>query len=517
MNSLLPRILWFAFFFPFAAFAQSANRESVVEAAKRVGKLAEQQVTAGVVPGIAIGIVFDDEVVLAKGFGIRQVGENAAVDADTVFQLASVSKPIGSTVVAALVGEGVVSWDSRISDLDPGFEMFDAWITREITIRDLYSHRGGLPEHAGDLLEDLGYSRETILHRLRFQEPQYSFRSGYAYTNFGLTEAAIASARAAGQDWETLSEQKLYKPLGMNSTSSRYSDFESHSNRALGHVIKAGEWVHKTQRQPDAQSPAGGVSSSINDITKWMRLQLNEGTFEERRIVDKAALEETHHPQILTGFSPLDGLPEFYGLGWGVSYNSKGLLRLSHSGAFAMGAATFVGLVPAKKLGIAVLTNASPVGVAEAIGNTFLDIVLFGKAREDWLPLFKSVFKKMNDAEKSKLWDFSKPPDSPHPSADKAAYVGTYANDFFGHIEILEREDGLAIGLGPDQSHIVALNHWDHDTFYFETFGENAEGRSGVSFMFNPTGRAMRVLLENLNKNGNGTFERKSDSNGKTD
>ncbi len=517
MNSLLSRILSFAFFFPIAVLAQNITRESVVAAAKHVEELAEQQVAAGAVPGIAVGVVFNDEVILAKGFGNRKVGEDASVDADTVFQLASVSKPIGSTVVAALVGEGKLRWDSRISDLDPGFEMFEPWVTREITIRDLYSHRSGLPEHAGDLLEDLGYTREAILYRLRFQHPDTSFRSGYAYTNFGLTEAAVAAAKAAGHDWETLSEEKLYTPLGMRSTSSRFPDFESRGNRALGHVMKNGKWVHETQRQPDAQSPAGGVSSSVNDLTKWMRLQLGEGSFEGKRVVGKDALGETHHPQILTGFSPLDGLPEFYGLGWGVSYNSKGLLRLSHSGAFDMGAATFVGLIPAEKLGIVVLTNASPIGVPEAIGNTFLDTVLYGKPRKDWLPLFRSVFKKMTDAQKSRLSDFSTPPEPPHPSAGNAAYVGAYTNEFFGKIEIIERDGGLAIGLGPDQAHLLPLKHWDRDTFYFETFGEFAAGKSGVLFMLDPEGSAMRVLVENLKVNGNGTFERIAVSSGKMD
>ena len=294
------------------------------------------------IPGIAIAVVFKDEVVFAKGFGVREVGKADPVDADTVFQLASVSKPIGSTVVAALVGERLLSWDSRISDLDPGFEMHDAWVTREITVRDFYCHRSGLPDHAGDLLEDLGYTREEVLKRLRYQKPDTSFRSGYAYTNFGITEGAVAAAKAAGKDWEDVSEEKLYVPLGMTSTSSRYQDFVARENRALGHVQIDGKWVQKYQREPDAQSPAGGVSSSVNDMAKWMRLQLAGGKFEGKEIVKEEALAQTHHPHMLTGFSPLDGLPGFYGLGWNVSYDQEGRLRLSHSGGFDLGAATNV-------------------------------------------------------------------------------------------------------------------------------------------------------------------------------
>jgi CubicO group peptidase (beta-lactamase class C family) len=156
------------------------------------------------------------------------------------------------------------------------------WVTSEITIRDFYSHRSGLPEHAGDLLEDLGYSREEVLHRLRFQHPDTSFRSGYAYTNFGMTEGAVAAAAAAGMEWEDLSAEKLYEPLGMTATTSRYDEFMAHPNKALGHVLVDGKWVHRVQRQPDAQTPAGGVSSSVNDLAKWMRLQMAEGMFDGR-------------------------------------------------------------------------------------------------------------------------------------------------------------------------------------------------------------------------------------------
>jgi Beta-lactamase class C and other penicillin binding proteins len=131
------------------------------------------------------------------------------VDADTVFQLASVSKPIGSTVVAELVGEGKITWDSKLSALDPTFEMFDPWVTREITVRDMYAHRSGLPDHAGDLLEDIGFTRAEILFRLRYQHPDSSFRSHYAYTNFGMTEGAVAAVKPYRLEWEDACAQKI--------------------------------------------------------------------------------------------------------------------------------------------------------------------------------------------------------------------------------------------------------------------------------------------------------------------
>src|ERR1051325_10301282 len=187
--------------------------EQVNKAIQEIEQRAQKEITEDTVPGLAIAVVFQDKTVYAKGFGVRDVTSNAQANADTVFQLASVSKSIGSTVVAALVGDGKITWDSKLNGLDPAFAMFDPWVTQHITIRDMYAHRSGLPEHTGDLLEDLGFSRAQILHRLRYQHPESSFRSHYAYTNFGMTEGGVAAAKAYGLDWEKASEEKLYRPL----------------------------------------------------------------------------------------------------------------------------------------------------------------------------------------------------------------------------------------------------------------------------------------------------------------
>src|SRR6266480_5929838 len=312
---------------PFCVAAPEKSRvtsEQVTHAVQEVEKLAQKQLDQNAVPGLAIAVVFQDKVVYAKGFGVRDVNTKAPVNADTVFQLASLSKSIGSTVVAELVGEGKITWDSKLSVLDPTFAMFDPWVTHEITIRDMYAHRSGLPEHAGDLLEDLGFARGEILYRLRHQHPGSSFRSHYAYTNFGVTEGGVAAAKAYGLEWEEASEQKLYRPLGMISTSSRYADFVARPNKALGHVLADGKWVPKFKRNPDAQSPAGGVSSSVNDLAKWIRLQLANGKFDGKQIVSEKPLAETHHPHMLTGFNPFTNMPSFYGLGWNVSYDQQG-------------------------------------------------------------------------------------------------------------------------------------------------------------------------------------------------
>jgi CubicO group peptidase (beta-lactamase class C family)/pimeloyl-ACP methyl ester carboxylesterase len=497
---------------PFCAAAPEQSHvtsEQVTHAVQELEKLVQQKIQENAVPGLAIAVVFQDQVLYAKGFGVRDVNTKAPVDADTVFQLASVSKPIGSTVVAELVGEGKITWDSKLNALDPTFEMFDPWVTREITVRDMYAHRSGLPDHAGDLLEDLGFTRAEILFRLRYQRPDSSFRSHYAYTNFGMTEGAVAAVKPYGVEWEEACAQKLYKPLGMTSTSSRYADFTARQNKALGHVFVNRKWEQKFKRDPDAQSPTGGVSSSVNDVAKWIRLQLANGRFNGKQIVSEKPLAETHHPHMLTGFNPFTNMPSFYGLGWNVSYDEQGRLRLNHSGGFDLGTATFINLVPPEQLGIVVLTNGRPTGIAEALGTIFSDIALYGKSTQDWFPLYKQRFSDPATTGTVLGFDYSKPPTSPAPALKSGAYLGKYANDFFGEIAIIEKDGGLAIVEGPKKL-TFPMKHYDRDTFTYETAGENAVGRSGITFTIGPDGQATQVVVENLNVHDEGTFKRVS-------
>ena len=503
--------LWISLCGPSSAAAPepAVTAEAVSDAVRTVQAMASKIIADKGAPGIAIAVVFRDKLVWAGGFGVRDVATGRAVDADTVFQLASVSKPLASTVVAALVGEGKIAWNSRISDLDPGFQLADPWVTREVRIDDLFSHRSGLPDHAGDLLEDMGYSRDEVLRRLRLQKGGGPFRASYAYTNFGLTEAALAAGKPYGLTWEDASETRLYRPLGMTSTSSRYSEFINRPDRAAGHVRVNGQWAVKDQRQPDAQSPAGGASSSVNDMAKWMRLQLADGKFDGKQIVDAQALAETHAPQVHTGSNPLTGAPQFYGLGWNVSYDQQGRLRLNHSGAFSMGASTVVSLVPSEQLGIVVLVNAEPVGVSEALAFSFMDQALYGRQTQDWRPLFAKVFAAMAAEGGDHAVDYGRPPPSPSPAMADAAYLGTYANAYFGDVEVAIRGGGLTIVEGPGRM-VFPLTHYDRDTFTYRTIGENASGLTGVTFTVGPDGRAQAVRVGNLDDYGDGVFMRKT-------
>ncbi|MFD3700893.1 serine hydrolase [Streptomyces sp. NPDC058646] len=431
------------------------------------------------VPGVSVAVVHQDEVVHLQGYGLRRTGENARVGPDTVFQIASLSKPVSSTVVAGTL-TAPDEWDRRAAL--PGFSLKDPWVTEHVSTADLFSHRSGLPDHAGDLLEDLGYDQAYILDHLRL-EPLTPFRASYAYTNFGFTAAAEAVARAKGTSWQKLAADTLFKPAGMAHTSTAFAAFADAPDHAATHVRNAnGTWSPRYVRDPDAQAPAGGVSSTARDMSRWLRLQLGEGRLDGKQIVPADTLARTHLPEIVSQQpAPPQNRTGFYGLGWNVSYDDAGRLRLSHSGAFDLGANTSVTMLPLEELGIVVLTNGAPVGLADAVALDFFDFAEHGRPTADWLGLAGTLYAQMEDASRSPT-DYARPPASPEPAEDSAAYTGTYDNPYFGKATVTADDKGaLTLSLGPKPERFP-LAHYDGNTFSFETRGENAVGRTGVTF-----------------------------------
>ncbi|WP_250403308.1 serine hydrolase [Streptomyces cellostaticus] len=482
------------------------TRAQVDTAVGRLDGLVRDEMRRTGVPGVAVGVVHRGRVVYAKGFGVREVGKSGRIDTGTVFQLASLSKPLASTVVSAAVGRGVVGWDDRMAVRDPGFALKNPYVTANVTIADLFSHRSGLPDHAGDLLEDLGYPRDYILRHLRL-EPLAPFRASYAYTNYGLTAAGVAVADAAKTSWPRLAADTLFKPLGMDRSSYERADYDRAADKASAHVEVDGRWKPSTTENADGQAPAGGASSTVDDLTRWMRLQLDNGTFDGRRQVDPKALDQTRIPHSVA-MDPLApaGEPGFYGLGWNVGYDERGRLRLNHSGAFDLGAATAVTLLPGERLGIVVLTNGQPIGVPEAVAAAFLDIAQHGRQTVDWPAFYEKVVRAAAYTGASST-DYARPPAHPEPAGAAAVYTGTYANEYYGPVTVTgDRGGGLSMTLGPRRMSFP-LSHYTGDTFSYRTRGENAAGLSGVAF-HTRSGRATGVTIEHLDANGLGTFSR---------
>jgi CubicO group peptidase (beta-lactamase class C family) len=485
------------------ATAETATRAMVDAAIPRIEAMAEEVVAKGLVPGLAIGIVFEDKVVYLGGFGVREAGKAATVDADTVFQLASFSKPIAATIVAALVSDGAISWDSKIGDLDPLFRLHDPYPAAEVTVRDMFAHRSGLPGNAGNDLEALGFDRTEILHRLRLVPPSSSFRSGYSYSNFGITAGGVAAAAGAGFVWEEAAEERLYRPLGMTSTSSRHSDFLSRANRAAIHIEVDGAWTPAFTRDPDAQSPAGGVSSSARDLVKWLSLEVDSGSFDGKQVISEAAIGATHEPVIMRGPNPITGQPAFYGLGWNVDYGPHGVVW-SHAGAFSVGARTMVSILPGEKLGIVVLANAFPSGVPEGIADAFFDIVLDGAPSRDWITTWNGIYDSLfgPTAIAAMSAPLAKPPADPAPAMPLSAYTGAYANGYVGDAVVTGEGGGIVLSLGPDGAKRYPLTHFDRDTFIYVFSPELPELRSSAVFAIGPDGKAGQLMLDDFTGSG---------------
>ncbi|OBF79859.1 serine hydrolase [Mycobacterium sp. 852002-51163_SCH5372311] len=468
------------------------------------GLVAELMKSSGV-PGMAVAIVHSGKTVYSKGFGIKDVRKGDAqdnkVNADTVFQLASISKSVGATVVSHEVTDKVVSWDTPVAEKLPWFALSDPYVTSHVTVADLYSHRSGLPDHAADALEDMDYDRRQSLERLRYL-PLTPFRNSYAYTNFGLTAAAEAVAAAAGKPWEDLSEQVLYRPLGMASTSSRFADFMARPNHAVNHVKVGDKWEPRFQRDPDPQSPAAGVSSSVNDMARWLTMVLANGTYNGQRIAAPETLLPAVTPQaVSTPPATPKERASFYGHGFAVSVSSSGRTTYSHSGAFTMGEATNFVVMPSEDLAIIALTNAAPYGVPETLTAQFLDLVQYGQVREDWSALYRQGIAAINDPLGSLVG--KQPPANPAPARPLSDYTGVYANDYWGPAVVAERDGALQLSLGP-KNQSYGLTHWDGDTFTFGLVTENAPAGtiSKATFVDNT------LNLEYFDSNKLGTFTR---------
>ena len=268
---------------------------AVENAVAKLDGLAEELMRKSGIPGMAVAVVHGGKTVYAKGFGVKDVRNGEKIDPDTVFQLASLSKSLSATVVAHQVGVNAIGWDTPIVEKLPWFALSDPVVTPMVTVGDMFSHRSGLPDHAGDMLEDLGHDRRYVLERLR-QLPLDPFRISYAYTNFGLTAGAEAVAVSAGKSWEDLSDEVLLKPLGMASTSYRFADYEARPNRAVGHIHVDGRYEPLYIRDAQPQAPAGGVSSSVNDMTRWLAMMLGDGRYQDTQIVDCEGTVACRHP-----------------------------------------------------------------------------------------------------------------------------------------------------------------------------------------------------------------------------
>lgn len=488
-----------------AAAADDATVQQHLDAAlAQLPDLARDVLERTGVPGMAVAVVHDGRTVFAEGFGVREVGKDEAIDPDTVFQVASVSKSVGATVVATQVSDGVLSWDDPVVEHVPDMALSDPFVTQNATVGDFYAHRTGLPMAAGDLLEDIGYDRQYILDHLDRYELD-PFRTSYHYANFGTTTGGEAAAAAAGTDWESLSQQALYEPLGMDSTSSRHEDYLARDNRAVLHAKVDGRFQPLFDRDPDPQTPAGGVSSTVRDLAAWMTMLLGDGTFEGEELASPEALLPALTPQAVSSRAATPAARTgSYGYGFNVGVHPTGRVVLGHSGAFVQGAGTAFTVVPELGVGIVSLTNGAPVGAPEALNAQFLELVETGESTADWVQRFGDAFAPFT----APAGDLAgqEPPSGAAAAADLADYAGQYQNDLYGTLNVTVEGEVLRGALGPDGGYQFDLEPWDGDTFAFTPTGENAPDGSRSSAVFDPAEGT--VVLDFFNREGLGTWTR---------
>jgi len=418
------------------------------------------------VPGMAVAVIKNDSVIYLRTFGVKNLTTREPVSPDTRFQLASISKTFSSASIASMVGRGELSWDDRVVPLYPGFRLSDPWITDHVTVRDLLMHRTGLPAYAGDELQDIGYNRSEIISKLRLIPLTGDYRSSYAYSNIGITSAAEAAAKKAGISWEDLVSERVIVPTGMKNTSARFADFENAADRVDTYSMMNGTPVAGPLLNDDVNSPAGGVSSTINDMARYARLQLNDGSIDGKQVIDAAALKETHRPQNI--MKTTNNSITAYDLGW-ESVSEKGRIRVEHGGDLTSGVSTYITLYPDEKMAIVVLTNGFPGGhiLKKAVINGWDDLFFTGAIQKDWYSEIETgvaAAMKPGASAAGPLEPLPPAPAGAQPSRPAAAYQGSYSQDYYGTLRVEPDTGGLRLYAG----HLTEpfyLVPYDGDTF----------------------------------------------------
>ena len=406
------------------------------------------------VPGLAIGIVAGDRLVYAKGFGVRSRTGGMPVDAKTVFQIGSTTKGFLATTMAILADRGKLRWDDRVVDLYPDFQLKDAWVTHEFRAFDLLAQRSGLPPYVNDMLAVLGYDETALIRSLRDVEPVSSFRSTFAYTNIThLLAGRIVANLSGAANWNDVVSKELLAPLGMGDTSWTVEAIAAAQNHAEGY-----------QPSPEGSKPApfsplfpyslggaGDLNSTVEDVAKWVRLQLGNGTFEGRRLVSDENLAVTRTPKVAINDR------NFYALGWLVTQTPNGDVVWHNGGTNSFGA--YIGLQLDRGLGVIVLTNQQNVGFPDAVGAWLFDRMLDNPSVDyaaDKLKLLRAKFTADADT-------YAKPA-SPRPFPPLAVLAGSFVNPSLGKLTLGIEGDALILDVAATGAQLK-LEPWDGDVF----------------------------------------------------
>ena len=438
------------------------------------------------VPGAAVAVAQNGKAVLLKGYGVRDVTKPGAVDENTIFQLASVTKTLTGAAAATVVDEGKLDWDTPIFNYLPEFVGYDPYMTRYLTERDLLAQRTGWPAYTGDALDSFGYDRAEILRRLRFFKPRYSLREVAQYSNPGFFVAGEVAAAASQHSWNDLVEQRLFKPLEMSRSGTQTKDLQN-ANATAAHALVDGKIVVVEPTKLDTTGAASSGTSTAADMSKLMLMFLNKGAYNSKQILKPETVEEIFKRSMVSkiDFSDLPPISDktgfYYGLGVG-SYDYAGHQIIEKGGALA-GVRTILVFVPDKSAGIVVLANLNLTAFPEAVRAYFLNQLL-GLDPEAGQ---KEIFA---DNEKLKKL-LTSPPAPKNPgkfNGSLQSLVGTYENDYYGRCEIVQDGDALKVQCGPAK-YSATLKHWNNGAFLMQ-FPGATQVPSVTTFMIGEDERA---------------------------
>ncbi len=442
-------------------------------------------------PGLSIAVVKDGRVVFEKGYGSRGGPADGAVDANTLFQVGSVTKAFTSAAMAMLVDERKLDWDTRVIDVLPGFRMYDPWVTREIRIRDTLCHRSGLPAFAGDMMAfGSTLNREELVRRIRFLKPASSFRTRYAYSNLMFVTAGAVVAAASGETWDRFVSTRIFGPLGMTSSTTSAAALAASKNAARPWARANGANQLVERRNADNIAPAGGISSSAHDLAQWMLLQLGGGESGGRRLFSEAAARQmwTVQTPIATRPEPDGWEPMFrgYGLGWSLS-EYRGRKIVSHGGAL-IGMTSLVMMVPSERLGVAVLTNGELL-IEQPLARRVIDAYV-GAPERDWSG---EALRRFRDEEKQEA---VKPSSAPAPATvvPAEACAGVYDSDALGEMDVKVVNGRLEVSLPVLPRATGEAEPWRLDTWRV-TWRDVTLPKTFLSFDVSPAGRVEGVRM----------------------
>ena len=437
-------------FLPFLFLNFSLNAQ--VLSGSQIDSLVQKTMKTFDVPGMAVAVLKDGKIYHKNTYGVRSIKTNTAVNENTLFGVASNTKAFTTAALGQLIDQGKLTWDTKVTDIIPEFQLSDTYVTREFTVRDLVTHRSGLGLGAGDLMVFPANNTTTkaeMIHNLRYLKPVSSFRSKFDYDNLLYIVAGEVISRISGKDFDDYISENFFKPLKMDRSLLSIPKIKADANRIDGHAPVNGKLELTADTFTQIATPAGGIFASINDMSTWVQAQLNDGKYGEK-LKDSLFSSKVHNemwtPQtiIRSGKGPYNTHFSAYGLGWFLS-DVNGYFQVTHTGGLN-GIVSQVTLIPEIDLGIIVLTNQQSGAAFTAITNSIKD-AYFGIKGQDRIKQYNdrrlagekqedSIVSEVNKNIAAQLKTKGFKP-------DPADYTGTYKDVWFGNVNISAIEGNL--------------------------------------------------------------------------